>query len=139
MIWEYIKNEIRTFPISFSKQYAKDERTKAFFWKKKSKHLEANANFNFDEHYLESKNNVIQIYQEKANRIKIRSKYDWYEFGEIFPKFFLNLEKQHGCKTRFHLSFAAKMKLRIKTKSIINCIIFIKHVLRRNFKFKLKI
>ena len=28
MIWEYIKYEIRKFPISFSKQYAKDKRTK---------------------------------------------------------------------------------------------------------------
>ena len=106
----------------------------------KKNHLETNANFNFDEHYLESKNNLRQIYQETANRIKIRGKYDWYEFGEKFSKFFLNLEKQHGCKTRFRLSFViAQMKLRIKTKSIINCIIFIKHFSQRNFKFKMKI
>ena len=39
MIWEYIKNEIRTFPISFSKQYAKDERTKAFFLEKKNQNI----------------------------------------------------------------------------------------------------
>ena len=36
MIWKYIKNEIRTFSISFSKQCAKDERTKAFILEKKS-------------------------------------------------------------------------------------------------------
>ena len=31
MIWEYIKYEIRKFSISFSKQYAKDKRTKNLF------------------------------------------------------------------------------------------------------------
>ena len=31
MIWEYIKYEIRKFSISFSKQYAKDRRTKNLF------------------------------------------------------------------------------------------------------------
>ena len=30
MIWEYIKYEIRKFSISFSKQHAKDRRTKTF-------------------------------------------------------------------------------------------------------------
>ena len=30
MIWEYIKYEIRKLSISFSKQYAKDKRTKIF-------------------------------------------------------------------------------------------------------------
>ena len=45
MIWEYIKYEIRKFSISFSKQYAKDKRTKTFILKKiKIKELEAKAN-----------------------------------------------------------------------------------------------
>ena len=67
---------------------------KHLFQKKKSKQLEANANFHFDDHYLECKNNLEQINQEKANEIKIRSKCDWYELGEKSSKFFLNLEKQ---------------------------------------------
>ena len=37
MIWEYIKYEIRKFSISFSKQYAKDKRTKTFILEKKIK------------------------------------------------------------------------------------------------------
>ena len=96
MIWEYIKYEIRKFSISFSKQYAKDKRTKTFILEKKLKQLEVNANFNFDDHYLECKNNLEQIYQEKANGIKIRSKCNWYEFGGKSSKFFLNLEKEHA-------------------------------------------
>ena len=47
-IWEYIKHEIRTFSIIFSKEYAKDKRTKTFILEKKIKQLEANANFNFN-------------------------------------------------------------------------------------------
>ena len=35
MIWEYIKYEIRKFSISFSKQYAKDKRTKTSILEKK--------------------------------------------------------------------------------------------------------
>ena len=34
MIWEYIKYEIRKFSISFSKQYAKDKRTRTLILEK---------------------------------------------------------------------------------------------------------
>ena len=78
-----------------------------FILENKLKQLEANANFQFDDHYLECKNNLEQIYQEKANGVKIRSKCDWYEFGE---------KSSMHCKTRFELSFVTKKKLRIKTK-----------------------
>ena len=95
IIWEYIEYEIRKFSISFSKQYANEKRTKAFILEKKLKQSETNTNFNFDDHYLECKNNLQQIYQEKTNAIKIRSKCNWYEFGEKSSKFFLNLKNQH--------------------------------------------
>ena len=61
MIWEYIKYKIRKFSISFSKQYAGGKRTKTFILEKKLKQLEANANFNFDEYYLECKNNLERM------------------------------------------------------------------------------
>ena len=137
MIWEYIKYEIRKFYIKFSTQYAKDKRTKTFILEKKLKQLEKNANFNFHNHYLECKNNLEQIYQEKANRIKIRTKCDWYEFGEKSSKFFLNLEKQHPLQNQVQtLLCVAKMELRIKTKLIINCIIFIKHFFTGKLQIK---
>ena len=81
MIWEYIKYEIRKFSISFSKQYAKDKRTKAFILEK-NKNKRIRGKSKLDDHYLECKNTLKQIYQEKANGIKVRSKCDWYEFGE---------------------------------------------------------
>ena len=40
------------------------------------------------------------MYQEKANKIKIRSKCNWYEFGKKSLKFFLNLEKQHALQNQ---------------------------------------
>ena len=61
-------------------------------FRNKLKQLEANVNFHFDDHYLEC-NNLEKIYQEKANGIKIRSKCDWYEFGEKSSTFLFNLEK----------------------------------------------
>ena len=84
MIWEYIKYEIRKLSISFSKQYAKDKRTRTLILEKK---LEVNPNFHLDDHYLECKNNLEQIYQVKANGIKTRSKCNWNEFGEKSSKF----------------------------------------------------
>ena len=49
-----------------------------------------------DSNYLDYKNKLEQIYKEKANWVKIRSKCEWYEFEEKSTKFFLNLEKQHA-------------------------------------------
>ena len=46
------------------------------------------------------KNNLDQTYQEKANEIKIRSKCDWYEFGEKSSRFFLNLANQHASQNQ---------------------------------------
>ena len=89
MIWEYIKYEIKKFFISFSEQYAKCKQIKTFILQKKLKQLEANSNFNFNEHYLECKNNLEKIFQEKANGIKMRSKCNWYGFGEKSSKFSL--------------------------------------------------
>ena len=60
------------------------------------KELEQNPECIFDLNYLEYKNKLEQIYEEKANGAKIRSKCEWYEFGEKSSKFFLNLEKQHA-------------------------------------------
>ena len=36
---------------------------------------------------------INEIYNEISNGIKIRSKCDWYEFGEKSNKFFLNYRK----------------------------------------------
>ena len=59
----------------------------------KFKKFEQNPDCVFDRNYLDYKNKLEQIYEEKANGVKIRSKCEWYEFREKSPKFFPNLEK----------------------------------------------
>ena len=58
------------------------------------------TNFQTNEHYLECKQKLQNIYNKKVNDLRIRSKCNWYENGEKPTKFFLNLEKYHatqGC------------------------------------------
>ena len=52
--------------------------------------------------YITCKSKLDQLYKGKANGIRIRSKCDWYEYGEKSTKFFLNLEKfrAHQNKTK---------------------------------------
>ena len=60
----------------------------------KLKELEQNTDCIFDRKYLDHKNKLEQICEEKANGAKIRSKCEWYECEDKSSKFFLNLEKQ---------------------------------------------
>ena len=46
--------------------------------------------------YDSCKQELSDIYDEISEGIKIRSRCDWYEFGEKSNKFFLNLEKHHA-------------------------------------------
>ena len=85
-------------------------------FQKTLKQLETNANFQFDDHYSECKNNLEQIYQEKANGIKIRSKCDWYEFGEKSSKFFLNLEKEHALQNQVQTPFCGQKEITDKNQ-----------------------
>ena len=50
----------------------------------------------FDRNYLDYKNKIEQIYEDKANGVLIRSKCEWYELGEKSSKFALNLKIQHA-------------------------------------------
>ena len=94
------------------------------------KQLEDNANFNF-EHYLECKNNLEQIYQEKTNG----SKCNWYELGEKSSKFFLNLENQHALQNQVRTLLCGQNK--ITDKNQINHQLH--HFYEKLFTEKLKI
>ena len=84
-------------------------------FRNKLNQLEANVNFHFDDHYLEC-NNLEKVYQEKANGIKIRSKCDWYEFGEKSSKFFLNLEKEHALQNQVQTPFCGQKEITDKNQ-----------------------
>ena len=71
LCWEYIKYEIRKFSIRFSKEYQKTRGDIVTF---ENKVTELNLEYIFDRNYLEYKNKLEQVYEEKANSVKIRSK-----------------------------------------------------------------
>ena len=96
LCWEYIKYEIRKLSLRFSKEKAKKARAETVTSEIKLKELEQNLCCIFDRNYLDYKNKLEQIYEQKANGVKIRSKSEWYEFEEKSLKFFLNIEKQHA-------------------------------------------
>ena len=90
-----MKCEIRKFSIEFSKNKAKLRREKLSRLEVKLKELEQNlGNDEAKEQYNAYRRKINEIYDEISNGIKIRRKYDWYEFGEKSSKFFLTLEKR---------------------------------------------
>ena len=81
--WEYLKYEIRKFSIKFSKLLSKNTKTHTLLLeKKKLKSLECTAKFLDNSEYISCKCKLDQFCEEKANGIRIRSKYDWYKYGE---------------------------------------------------------
>ena len=57
--------------------------------KNKLKELEKHPDYNFDRNYVDSNNKLEQMYEKKSVDVKIRSKHEWYEFGEKSSNFFL--------------------------------------------------
>ena len=91
--WKFLNYEIWKFSITFSKKKAKEKRENLARLEGKLKELEQNLNCDENlEQYGIYKNELNDIYNDISNGIKIRSKCDWYEFGEKSNKFFLNLE-----------------------------------------------
>ena len=69
------------------------------FLENKLKKLENNTNYIENSEYIDCRNKLDKIYEQKINGIRIRSKCDWYEYGEKSSKFFLNLEKTRSTQS----------------------------------------
>ena len=83
--WVYIKYEIRKCFIAFqNKMQKKKKLAEIVTFENKLQDLEQNLDCIFDRNCSDYKNKLEQIYEEKANDVKIRSKCEWYEFREIF-------------------------------------------------------
>ena len=91
--WEFLKYEVRKFSRRFSKTLAKELREELQILQNKLKLYEHNLKCFENEDYLRCKVRLEEIYEIKANGVKIRKKCDWCEYGEKSSKFFLNLEK----------------------------------------------
>ena len=67
----------------FSKQNAKKKKlAEIVTFENKLQDLEQNLDCIFDRNCSDYKNKLEQIYEEKANDVKIKSKCEWYEFRE---------------------------------------------------------
>ena len=97
--WEFLKYEIRKFSIEFSKLQAENTKKEKLFLENKLKKLENNTNYIENSEYIDCRNKLDKIYEQKINGIRIRSKCDWYEYGEKSSKFFLNLEKTRSTQS----------------------------------------
>ena len=96
--WEFLKYEIWKFTIEFSKNKAKLKREKLSRLEVKLTELEQNlSNDETKEHYNAYRGEINEINNEISNSIKIRSRCDWYKFGEK-SKFFLTIEKRRATK-----------------------------------------
>ena len=89
--WEYLKFKIRDQTIAFSKVYLQ-----IFSLELKLLSLEKELEFQESETYINTKKELDNIYDLKAEGIRIRSRCKWYEAGEKSTIFFLNLEKRHA-------------------------------------------
>ena len=93
--WEYLKYEIRKFTINFSKNKSKNKRKEKVLLENKINKLEQVLDGNNNN---KIENEIYEIYDHISNGIKIRSKCNWYEYGEKSSKFFLNLEKHRAAQ-----------------------------------------
>ena len=97
--WVYLKYNIRKLAMAFAKTKAKAGRERKANLEKRLDELNAiiQSQQEFEE-YNDCKLELEKIYDDIAEGIKIRSKCDWYEFGEKSSKYFLNLEKSRAKK-----------------------------------------
>ena len=61
------------------------------FLENKFKKQENSTNYIENLKYIDFRNKLDKIYEQKINGTRIRSKCDWYEYSEKSSKFFLNL------------------------------------------------
>ena len=100
--WDWIKFNIKTSSIIYSKKVSRDRKQREkelnFKYQRALKCLQDNRN---DATKLESENlkhELETLYDEKVEGIIIRSRARWHEHGEKNSKHFLNLEKRNNIK-----------------------------------------
>ena len=87
----------------------------------KLKELEQNlSNDEAKEQYIAYRGEINIIYDEISNVIKIRSKYDWYEFGKKSNKFFLTLEKRRATQNIVHKVLSNEQEITDLSKTNIS-------------------
>ena len=135
MKWEYLKFEIRRFTRVFSKLYAKNQRQERIKLETNLKYYESYLpNFKDHKDYISCKNKLDSIYEEKIRGIKIRSRCDWYEYGEKSSKFFLNLEKFHAVQSQVRSILIDKNEINDQNEINNHLLKFYKDLFSENIK-----
>ena len=124
--WEFLKYEMRKFSIEFSKLQAQNKKKEKTFLENKLKKLENNTNYIENLEYIDCRNKLDKIYEQKINSIRIRSKCDWYEYGEKSSKFFHNLEKTRATQSTIRYITKYKKPIYVIKELINNFLTFIK-------------
>ena len=94
---EILKYEIRKFSVRYSKVTAEKKVKKQSELESKFKILE--KSLSCDENIEDNHNckaDLNQIYDNLAERVKLRSKFLWYEESKKSSKYFVNLEKMQA-------------------------------------------
>ena len=102
MKWELVKYKIRDFSIGSSKKIAKQNREKTALLEEIVSDFESKTEFfstYTEDEFLQAKNELELIYENKTKGYILRSKCQWYEEGEKSSKYFLNLEKVKAKKS----------------------------------------
>ena len=99
---------MRQFSMTYSKEKAFERNLARLTLEKKVKELESRIRSNSDEalveQYNKSKNELENLYNYITEGIILRSKVNWYEYGEKSSKYFLSLEKRNKAKSHFKKS-----------------------------------
>ena len=115
--WEFLKYQIRKISIF---QNTKKEK---MFLENNLKKLENNTNYIENLEYIDCRIKLDEMYDQKMNGMRIRSKYDCHEYGEKSSIFFLNLELH---KAQFEILQKIKKTLHVIKELIKNFLTFIK-------------
>ena len=99
LFWEMLKMEIRIFAIPFAKKKANAERSMELNLLQKLEKINLRMDKTPENSSLVNKARKLkieldEIAVQKPNGSIIRSRARWYELGEKFNKYFLNLEKR---------------------------------------------
>ena len=108
--WEFLKYKMHQFSMTYSKEKAFKRKSARLTLEKKVKELKSRIRCNSDEalveQYNKSKNELENLYNYITEGIILRSKVNWYEYGEKSSNYFLSLEKRN--KAKFHLRKVVK-------------------------------
>ena len=103
MRWEYIKYKCRKLSRNFSIKMSKERKAMRQALEKRLANLEglisSNSSSDLLEEYSKCKSDLKSLYNYITAGIILRPKSEWYEHGEKFPEYFLNLEKRNKAKS----------------------------------------